>query len=128
MMVDINMPSKDSQEGSNIKDFNDGMMEVDFESHEGYAIRDPTMDPYQVNSNDNEDAETEPIEISDEEKEEMNYYSDTQITLTQPVIFQPYDHPDLFFTLNFETITSNCLFSEGGSDEDDLTNEFEIGQ
>ncbi|RYR04989.1 hypothetical protein Ahy_B06g084815 [Arachis hypogaea] len=127
-MVDLNMSPEGSQEGSNIEDSNDGMMQVDVESHEGSAIRDPTMDPYQVNSDDDKDAEVEPIEIPDEKEEkEINYYSDTQIALTHLAIVRPYDHLDHFFTLNFETMTSDCLFSQGGS-ENDPTNEFEIRQ
>ncbi|KAL4329567.1 hypothetical protein AHAS_Ahas13G0313000 [Arachis hypogaea] len=76
MMVDLNMLIEGSQEGSNVEDFNYGMMQSDIKSHEGSTIRDSMMDPYQVNPDDGEDAEAEPTKILDEkeEEEEMNYY------------------------------------------------------
>ncbi|KAL4330302.1 hypothetical protein AHAS_Ahas13G0386500 [Arachis hypogaea] len=106
------MPPEGSQEASNVKNSNDCMMQANFESHEGSTIKD---------------AEAELMKIPDKEEEEMNYFTDTQITLTQPAIFQSYDRFDHFFTLNFEAMTPDCLFSQG-SPKDDPTNEFEIEQ
>ncbi|RYR75775.1 hypothetical protein Ahy_A01g000360 [Arachis hypogaea] len=128
-MVDLNTPPKGSQEESNFEHSNDGMMQSNVESHEGSAIRDSMMNFYQVNPDDDEYAEVEPTEISDEgeEEENKNYYGDTQITLTQPIISRLYVPLDHFSTLNLEAMTSDCLFSHG-SFEEDPTNEFEIGQ
>ncbi|XP_016169155.1 uncharacterized protein LOC107611775 [Arachis ipaensis] len=100
-MVDLNMPPEGNQEGSNVEVRNADMMDDDVESHEGSAIRDMMMDQYEVNPDDGDDANDEPMEILDDgdEEEEMNYYGDTQIALTQP-----------------------------RSPEEDPSNEFEVGQ
>ncbi|XP_016163860.1 uncharacterized protein LOC107606324 [Arachis ipaensis] len=60
------------------------------------------MDQYEVNPDDGDDADDEPPKISDDGdgEEEMNYYGETQIALTEP---------------------------QGGSEEDP-SNEFEVGQ
>ncbi|RYR01476.1 hypothetical protein Ahy_B06g080346 [Arachis hypogaea] len=75
MMVDLNMAPEGSQEGSNVEvgnaELDDGV-----ESHEGSAVRDPMMDQYEVNPDDEDDTEEESAEIPDDgdEEEEMNYY------------------------------------------------------
>jgi len=63
-------------------------MQPDVESYESSAIRDPMTDPDQVNPDDGEDIEAEPIKIpyDGDEEEEMNFYGDAQIALTQPAI------------------------------------------
>ncbi|KAL4306130.1 hypothetical protein AHAS_Ahas16G0147500 [Arachis hypogaea] len=62
------------------------------------------MDQYKVNPDDGDDTDEEPPEIPDDgdEEEEMNYYGDTQITLTQPAISRPYDRSDHFTRLNID--------------------------
>ncbi|RYQ95773.1 hypothetical protein Ahy_B08g091128 [Arachis hypogaea] len=76
MMVDLNMPPEGSQEGSNIDLPNAGMMQDNDESHKGSVIRDPMMDPYEVNPDDGDDANDKPTEIPDDgdDGEEMNFY------------------------------------------------------
>ncbi|KAL4356783.1 hypothetical protein AHAS_Ahas09G0121200 [Arachis hypogaea] len=71
------------------------------------------MDQYEVNPNDGDDVEDKPLKISDDgnEEEEMNYYGDTQIALTQPAISQPYDRSDHFSRLNLDAMTSNWSFT-----------------
>ncbi|RYQ81246.1 hypothetical protein Ahy_Scaffold1g107226 [Arachis hypogaea] len=127
-MVDLNMPPEGSQEGSNVEVRNADMMGDDVESHEGSAIRDPMMDQYEVNPDDGDDADDEPPEIPDDgdEEEEMNYYGETQIVLTQPTISRPYNRPDHFSQLNLDTMTSDWSFTQGGPEEDQ-SNEFEAG-
>ncbi|RYQ87875.1 hypothetical protein Ahy_B09g095416 [Arachis hypogaea] len=85
-MVDLNMPPEGSQEGSNVEAFN---------------------------PDDVDDADEEPVEIPDDgdEEEEMNYYSDTQIALTQSPSL---DH------------MTGRIISRGP--EKDPNNEFKIGQ
>ncbi|KAL4293626.1 hypothetical protein AHAS_Ahas18G0146900 [Arachis hypogaea] len=87
-MVDLNMPPEGSQEGSNVEIQNADMMGGDVKSHEGYTIRDPMIDQYEVNPDDVDDADDEPPEILDDgdEEEEMNYYDEIQIALTQTAI------------------------------------------
>ncbi|KAL4390215.1 hypothetical protein AHAS_Ahas03G0122800 [Arachis hypogaea] len=100
-MVDLNMPLEGSQEGSNVEVRNVDLMDDGVESHDSSAIRDPMMEQYEVNPDDGDNADEEPPEIPDDgdEEEEMNYYSDTQIALTQPAISQPYDRPDHFTSI-----------------------------
>ncbi|XP_016194992.1 uncharacterized protein LOC107635959 [Arachis ipaensis] len=128
-MVDLNMPPEGSQEGSNVELGNADMMEDNVESHEGSAIRDPMMDLYKVNPDDEDDADDESTEIFDDgdKEEEMNYYGDTQIALTQPAISQPYDRSDHFSRLNLNAMTSDWSFIYGAPEEDP-SNEFEVGQ
>ncbi|RYR15145.1 hypothetical protein Ahy_B04g071869 isoform C [Arachis hypogaea] len=78
-MVGLNMPAEGSQEGSNAELPNADMMQDNVKSHEGSAIRDPMMDPYEVNPDDGDDAGDEPTKIPDEgdKEEEINYYGDT---------------------------------------------------
>ncbi|KAL4372591.1 hypothetical protein AHAS_Ahas06G0281100 [Arachis hypogaea] len=78
-MVDLNMPLKGSQEGSNVKACNVDLMDNEVESHDGSAIRDLMMDQYEVNPDDVDNADEELAEISDDgdDEEEMNYYSET---------------------------------------------------
>ncbi|RYQ90115.1 hypothetical protein Ahy_B09g096380 [Arachis hypogaea] len=85
--------------------------------------------PPEVNPDDGNDADEEPPEIPDDsdEEEEMNYYGDTQIALTQPVISRPYDWRNHFTRLNLDAMTSNWSFTQGGPEEDP-SNEFEVGQ
>ncbi|KAL4321844.1 hypothetical protein AHAS_Ahas14G0151100 [Arachis hypogaea] len=87
-MVDLNMPPEDSQEGCNVEVCNIDLMDDGLESHDGSAIIDTMMEQYEVNPDDGDDVDEEPPEIPNdcEEEEEMNYYGDTQIALTQPVI------------------------------------------
>ncbi|RYR47183.1 hypothetical protein Ahy_A07g033134 [Arachis hypogaea] len=128
-MVDLNMPPEGNQEGSNVKVRNVNLMDDGVKSHDGSAIRDLMMDAYEVNPNDRDDADEEPPEIPDDsdEEEEINFYGDTQIALTQPTISRPYDRPDHFTRLNLDAITSNWSFTQGGPEEDP-SNEFEVGQ
>ncbi|RYR02261.1 hypothetical protein Ahy_B06g081076 isoform B [Arachis hypogaea] len=127
-MVDMNMAPEGSQEGSNVEvdnaELGDGI-----ESHDGLTVRDPMMDPYEAIPDDGDDTEEEPAEIPDDgdDEEGMNFYGDTQISLTQPAISQPYDRPDHFSRLNLEAMTSDWSFTQGGP-EDDPRNEFEVGQ
>ncbi|KAL4397029.1 hypothetical protein AHAS_Ahas01G0151000 [Arachis hypogaea] len=83
-MVDLHMPPEGSKEGSNVEVHNVDLMDDGVESHDGSAIRDSTMDEYEVNPNDGDDVDEEPPEIPDDgdKEEEMNYYDDTQIALT----------------------------------------------
>ncbi|KAL4286826.1 hypothetical protein AHAS_Ahas19G0125000 [Arachis hypogaea] len=129
MMVYLNMPPEGSQEGSNVEVRNVNLIDDNLESHDGFAIRDPMMEQYEVNHDDAEDADKEPPEILDDGdgEEDMNYYGDTQIALTQPAIFQPYDRLDHFTRLNLDALTSDCSFTQGGPEEDP-SNEFEVGQ
>ncbi|KAL4321679.1 hypothetical protein AHAS_Ahas14G0134600 [Arachis hypogaea] len=87
-MVNLNMPPESSQEGSNVEVGNADMIEYNVESHGSSAIRDPMMDQYEVNPDDEDDVDDKPTEIPNDsdEEEEMNYYGDTQIALTQPAI------------------------------------------
>ncbi|RYR13962.1 hypothetical protein Ahy_B04g070685 isoform B [Arachis hypogaea] len=80
------MPPKGSQEGSNVEVCNVDLMDDGLESHDGSAIRDSMMEQYEVNLDDGDDADEEPPKIPDDgnEEEEINYYGDTQIALTQP--------------------------------------------
>ncbi|KAL4381541.1 hypothetical protein AHAS_Ahas04G0143800 [Arachis hypogaea] len=128
-MVDLNIPHEGSQERSNVEVRNADMMGDDVESHEGFAIRDPMMDQYEVNPDDRDDADDEPPEISDDgdEEEEMNYYGDTQFALTQPAISRQYGRLDHFSRLNLDAMTSDWSFTQGGPKEDP-SNEFEVGQ
>ncbi|XP_015958594.1 uncharacterized protein LOC107482579 [Arachis duranensis] len=128
-MVDLNMPLEGSQEGSNVKVRNVDLMDDDVKSHDGSAIRDPMMDQYEVNPDDGYNADEEPPEISDDgdEEEEMNYYGDTQIALTQLAISRPNDWPDHFMRLNLDAMTSDWSLTQGGPEEDP-SNEFEVGQ
>ncbi|KAL4276428.1 hypothetical protein AHAS_Ahas20G0206200 [Arachis hypogaea] len=123
-MVDLNMAPEGSQEWSNVEVDN---AEVDdgVESHDGSTLRDPMMDQYEVNPDDRDDAKEEPAEIPDggDDEEEMNYYGETQIALTQPAISQPYDRLDHFSRLNLKAMTSDWSFTQGGP-EDDPRNEF----
>ncbi|RYR41571.1 hypothetical protein Ahy_A08g037978 [Arachis hypogaea] len=90
--------------------------------HESSAIRDPMTDPYQVNFDNSKDVEAELTKIpyEGEEEEEMNFYNDTQIALTQPAISCQYDWPDHFSTLNLDAITLDCFFSHRESKEDPI--------
>ncbi|RYR61643.1 hypothetical protein Ahy_A04g018832 [Arachis hypogaea] len=58
------------------------------------------IDSYLVNPvSAGEEVENEPIDISDDDEEndvEMNYFTDSQLALIQPTIFQPYGHPPHF--------------------------------
>ncbi|KAL4287816.1 hypothetical protein AHAS_Ahas19G0224000 [Arachis hypogaea] len=125
-MVDLNMPPEDSQEGSNVEVRNVDLMDDGHESHDGSLIRDLMMEVYEVNLDDGDDADEEPPEIPDDgdEEEEMNYYGDTQIALTQPAISRSYDRLDHFTRLNLDAMTSDWSFTQGGSEEDP-SNEFE---
>ncbi|KAL4396814.1 hypothetical protein AHAS_Ahas01G0129500 [Arachis hypogaea] len=53
-----------------------------------HALRQQESKRYEVNPDDGDDADEEPPEIPDDgdEEEDMNYYGDTQIALTQPAI------------------------------------------
>ena len=62
-MVNLNMPPESSQEGSNVEDSNDGIIQTDIEIYEGSTIRYLMTDPYQVKPNDGENAKTEPMKI-----------------------------------------------------------------
>ncbi|XP_057746404.1 uncharacterized protein LOC130965659 [Arachis stenosperma] len=128
-MVDLNMPPEGSQEGSNVEILNVDLMDDGVESHDDSTIRDLMMEQYEVNPNDGDDADEEPHEIPDdgEEEEEMNYYGDTQIALTQPAISQPYDRLDHFTRLNLDAMTLDWSFTQRGLEEDP-SNEFEVGQ
>nr|XP_029152523.1 uncharacterized protein LOC114926157 [Arachis hypogaea] len=97
-MVDLNIPPEGSQERSNVEVGNADIMEDNVKSYEDSAIKDSMIDQYEVNPDDGDDADDEPTEIPDDgdEKEEMNYYGDTQIALIQPAISRPYDRPDHF--------------------------------
>ncbi|RYR30469.1 hypothetical protein Ahy_B01g055235 [Arachis hypogaea] len=112
--VDLNMPLESSQEGPNVEVRNVDLMDDGVES---------------LNPDDGDDADEEPPEIPDDgdEEEEMNYYGDTQIALTQPVISRPYDRPDHFTRLNLDAMTFDWSFTQGGPQEDP-SNEFEVGQ
>ncbi|KAL4350207.1 hypothetical protein AHAS_Ahas10G0118900 [Arachis hypogaea] len=92
-MVDLNMPPEGSQEGSNAKVRNVDLMD----------------DGLELNLDGGDNADEEPPEIPNDgdEEEEMNYYGDTQIALTQPAISQPYDQPDHSTRLNLEAMTSD---------------------
>ncbi|KAL4396623.1 hypothetical protein AHAS_Ahas01G0110400 [Arachis hypogaea] len=70
------------------------------------------MNQYEVNIDDGDDTDEEPPEIPDDgdKEEEMNYYGDTQIALTQPVISRPYDWPDHFTRLNLDAMTLDWSF------------------
>ncbi|KAL4395822.1 hypothetical protein AHAS_Ahas01G0030300 [Arachis hypogaea] len=87
------------------------------------------MDQYEVNPDDGDDADDGPPKIPDDsdKKKEMNYYGETQITLTQPTISQKYDRSDHLSWLNLDAMTSNWSFTQGGPKED-LSNKFEVGQ
>ncbi|XP_016172646.1 uncharacterized protein LOC107615038 [Arachis ipaensis] len=128
-MVDLNMRPEGSQEGSNVEACNVDLMDDGVESHDGSAIRDLMMDQYEVNPDDVDDGDEEPAKIPDDgdEEEEMNYYSDTHIALTQPAISRPYDRPDHFTRLNLDAMISDWSFTQGGPEEDP-SNEFEVGQ
>ncbi|RYR50018.1 hypothetical protein Ahy_A07g036569 [Arachis hypogaea] len=99
------------------------------ESHEGSTIRDPTMDQYEVNPDDGDDADYKPTEIPDDgdEEEEMNYYGDTKIVLAQLAVSRLYDRSDHFSKLNLDAMTSDWSFTQGGPDQDP-SNKFEDGQ
>ncbi|RYQ79518.1 hypothetical protein Ahy_Scaffold6g108271 isoform C [Arachis hypogaea] len=99
-MVDLNMAPEGSQEGSNIE-VDNAELGGGVESHDGSTVRDPMMDQYEANPDDGDNAEEEPAKIPDDgdDEEEMNFYGNTQITLTQP-----------------------------GGPEDDPRNGFEVGQ
>ncbi|RYR13961.1 hypothetical protein Ahy_B04g070685 isoform A [Arachis hypogaea] len=128
-IVDLNMPPKGSQEGSNVEVCNVDLMDDGLESHDGSAIRDSMMEQYEVNLDDGDDADEEPPKIPDDgnEEEEINYYGDTQIALTQPAISQPYDRPNHFTRLNLDAMASDWSFTQGGLEEDP-SKEFEVGQ
>ncbi|RYQ84847.1 uncharacterized protein LOC107621010 [Arachis ipaensis] len=104
LIVDLNMSSQESQEESNPDDYNDGLLEVDHESHVGSIVGDLMMDHYQAH----------PV-FDDEEPEE------------EPAISKLYDHPAHYSTLNLDAMNLDWFFSQGGL-EDDPTCEFEIGQ
>ncbi|KAL4345072.1 hypothetical protein AHAS_Ahas11G0241800 [Arachis hypogaea] len=91
MIVNLNMPAKGSQEGLNVELPNADMIQDNVEIHKGSTIRNSRMDRYEVNPDDGDDADDEPTKIPDEgnEEEEMNYYGDTQIALTQHAISRP---------------------------------------
>ncbi|RYQ79516.1 hypothetical protein Ahy_Scaffold6g108271 isoform B [Arachis hypogaea] len=127
-MVDLNMAPEGSQEGSNIE-VDNAELGGGVESHDGSTVRDPMMDQYEANPDDGDNAEEEPAKIPDDgdDEEEMNFYGNTQITLTQPAISQPYDCRDHFSRLNLEVMTSDWSFTQGGP-EDDPRNGFEVGQ
>ncbi|RYR78050.1 hypothetical protein Ahy_A01g002783 [Arachis hypogaea] len=74
-MVDLNMPPKGSQEGSNVGADN-AELDDGAESHDGSAVGDPMMDQYEANPDDGDDAEEEPAEIPNDgdDEEEMNFY------------------------------------------------------
>ncbi|RYR42052.1 hypothetical protein Ahy_A08g038497 [Arachis hypogaea] len=99
------------------------------ESYKGSAIRDPMMDQYEVNPDDEDDADDEPTEIPDDgdEEEEMNYYGETQIALTQLAISRPYDQANHFTKLNLDAMISDWSFTQGRPEEDP-NNEFKVGQ
>ncbi|XP_057759483.1 uncharacterized protein LOC130979939 [Arachis stenosperma] len=128
-MVDLNMPPEGSQKGSNIEARNADLMDDGVESHDGSVVRDPMMDQYEVNPDDENVADEKPAEIPDDgdEEDEMNYYGDTQITITQPAISQPYDRPNHFTRLNLDAMTSDWSSTQEGPEEDP-SNEFEVGQ
>ncbi|KAL4396985.1 hypothetical protein AHAS_Ahas01G0146600 [Arachis hypogaea] len=71
------------------------------------------MGQYEVNPDDGDDVDEETPEIPNDgdEEEEMNYYDDTQIALTQPFISRPYDRPDHFTRLNLDVMTSDWSFT-----------------
>ncbi|RYR46094.1 hypothetical protein Ahy_A07g031843 [Arachis hypogaea] len=64
---------------------------------------------YDARKCDEDDADEEPPKIPDDvdEEEEMNFYSDTQIALTQPTISRPYNRLDHFTRLNLDAMTSD---------------------
>ncbi|XP_025670697.1 uncharacterized protein [Arachis hypogaea] len=92
------MAPEGSQEGSNVE-VDNAELDDGVESHDGSAVRDPMMDQYEVNPDDRDDAEEEPVEISDDgdDEEEMNCYG------------------------------NEWSFTQGGP-KDDPRNEFEVGQ
>ncbi|RYQ83154.1 hypothetical protein Ahy_B10g101776 [Arachis hypogaea] len=115
MMIDLNIPIKDSIE----------------ESHERSAIGgDPITDPYQINPISNgEKVEEEPEDIPNDKEETINYYTHSQLVfaLTQPCIYERYDHLAHLASLNLDAMNQECSFDQGGP-KDDPTNEFEVRQ
>ncbi|KAL4337409.1 hypothetical protein AHAS_Ahas12G0107300 [Arachis hypogaea] len=99
-MVDLNMRPEGTQEGSNVE----------------LGNADIIKDNVEINPDDGDDADDEPMEIPDDgdEEEEINYYGDTQIVLIQPAISRPYDRSNHFSRLNLDAMTSDWSFIHGG--------------
>ncbi|RYR06472.1 hypothetical protein Ahy_B05g073807 [Arachis hypogaea] len=104
------------------------LMVDDHESHDGSAVGDPMQDHYQIHPvSDDKDVDAELVDIPEEEHEELNNSTVSQVALTQPAISRPYDHLAHYSTLNLDTMNVDWSFGQGGS-EDDPTHNFEIGQ
>ncbi|MED6162078.1 hypothetical protein PIB30_066958 [Stylosanthes scabra] len=122
MIVNLN----DSPGGSN-DGFNygvdivppEGMLQEEFESHEGFVVGDPMTESFHLDP-DQEDGR-------DEDEEELNSFRISQVSLAQPSISQPYEYPVHFSILNLDAINSEFCLGQGGPD-DDPTTEFEVGQ
>ncbi|RYQ83078.1 hypothetical protein Ahy_B10g101699 [Arachis hypogaea] len=67
---------------------------------------------------DDEDVDAEPVDIPEEEDEELNNFRMSQVTLIQPAISKPYDHPAYYSTLNLDAMNVDCSFDQGGPEND----------
>ncbi|MED6210431.1 hypothetical protein PIB30_064095 [Stylosanthes scabra] len=110
MMVNLNDPPGGSNERFNYGVDSaplEGMLQEEFESHEGSMVGDPMTESFHLDP-DQEDGRDE-------------------VSLAQPAISQPYEYPDHFSTLNLDALNSKVCLGQGGPD-DDPTAEFEVGQ